>query len=427
MMQRITIICLLVLSAISAMAEKVYTADDLPNPNVADRRHYVSNPDGILSEEAVSEINQRLWQLRQATSAEMEVAVLPSVGDVDINTFSVDLFEKWGIGKKDNDNGVLFVVVMDQKKGLITTGYGMEGILPDVVCTAIVRDEMVPRMRDGAVDSAVTAVVDKVAEVISDPEAAAEIRSREAEAYERGGEIDTEALKETIFYIAIVVAIAALVGFIAECVSGRRRDRYHRALMWRASRPVYVAAAVFSLGMALPVMLLAFWMMRRARNAPMRCRCCGTKMHKLSEEADNEKLTEAEDLEERINSVDYDVWECPKCGAVEKYAFPQQQTKYSKCPNCGTMALCEVHDFTVVPATTRHAGQGEKVYECKHCHYQKRERYDIPRKDDGAALAALGAAAILGSRGGGGGGFGGGFGGGTGGGSTGGGGGGAGW
>ena len=91
----------------------------------------------------------------------------------------------------------------------------------------------------------------------------------------------------------------------------------------------------------------------------------------------------------------------------------------------------EIQQKTVVPPTTRHAGEGERVYECLFCHHQQRSRYRIPKKDDGAATAAILGAAVgsaLGSRRGGGGGFGGeGFGGGFGGGSTGGGGASGGW
>ena len=87
--------------------------------------------------------------------------------------------------------------------------------------------------------------------------------------------------------------------------------------------------------------------------------------------------------------------------------------------------MCLVRDHTVRPATTRSAGEGEKVYECQFCHQQNRKRYVIPKKDDGTG-AALAAGAILGSMGRGGGG-GGGFGGGFGGGSTGGGGASGGW
>ena len=100
--------------------------------------------------------------------------------------------------------------------------------------------------------------------------------------------------------------------------------------------------------------------------------------------------------------------------------------KYTECPNCHTIAMCLVRDHTLVPATTRRAGEGEKVYECQFCHHQNRRRYSIPKRDDGAA-AALAAGAILGSLGRGGGGGGGGFGGGFGGGSTGGGGASGGW
>jgi uncharacterized protein len=75
--------------------------------------------------------------------------------------------------------------------------------------------------------------------------------------------------------------------------------------------------------------------------------------------------------------------------------------------------MYQVEDVIRIPATTRRAGNGEKVFECKYCHNQTRKPYVIPKKDD--PTAALAAGAILGSAAGrssGGGGFGGGFGGG---------------
>ena len=143
----------------------------------------------------------------------------------------------------------------------------------------------------------------------------------------------------------------------------------------------------------------------------MDCPACKGKMHKLNEEEDNNLLSPSQDFEEKINSVDYDVWVCEECGSVERYAFPNKQSKYEECPICHTKALLMVKDHTVVPATTRSTGIGEKIYECKYCHNHTKRRYTIPKKDDGTA-AALAAGALLGSRGGNSGGFGGGFGGG---------------
>ena len=92
-----------------------------------------------------------------------------------------------------------------------------------------------------------------------------------------------------------------------------------------------------------------------------------------------------------------------------------QQTKYSRCPRCGTVARHVVDDRVLQAPTTRHAGVGEKTFHCEYCGNDDRQRYEIARESDGAgAAAALGAAALLGGRGGhSSGGFGGGFGGGS--------------
>ena len=199
-------------------------------------------------------------------------------------------------------------------------------------------------------------------------------------------------------------------------------------MIWYGHRTAYWIIAVCSLGLGLVPALLAEWQYRNARNKPMKCPSCGAKMRKLSEEEDNELLNPSQDFEEKIKTVDYDVWVCPECGVVERYPFRAKQLKYTECPKCHTIAMCLVRDHTIVPATTRQTGVGERIYECQFCHYRENKRYTIPKKDDGSA-AALAAGAILGSgrRGGGGGFGGGGFGGGFGGGSTGGGGASGGW
>ena len=139
-------------------------------------------------------------------------------------------------------------------------------------------------------------------------------------------------------------------------------------------------------------------------------------MNRLPEDKDNELLSDSQDFEEKIKTVDYDVWECPRCGTVERFPFRSRQKKYTECPSCHTVAMCLECDMVVRPATVRSEGSGVKVYECQFCHYRDNRPYRIPRKEDPSA--AIAAAAVLGStlgRGGsgGGGGFGGGFGGGS--------------
>lgn len=411
--------------AISAARD--YTPQEIENPNLTDRRVYVSDPGSLVSPEVKSQVNHQLYDLRLKTGVEVVVAVIPSIGDVPIEDFSERLFTQWGIGKSDKDNGVLVLIAPEQKRARITTGYGVEGVLPDISAKKIIDRSIISYMKENDLNGAVAAVSNDVTQVLSDPVAAEELKSSEREAWEKGqNDLSPDVIFTFARYIALMFLVMSIILYCYDAYNSRGKDRYRRAMIWHGHRTAYWILAVCSLGMGLIVALLAEWQYRRQRNKPMKCATCGAKMRKLGEEEDNELLNASQDLEERLKTVDYDVWVCPECGTVERYAFRQKQMKYSECPSCHTVAMCLVRDHTLRPATTRVTGMGEKIYECQFCHQQKRKQYVIPKKDDGTA-AALAAGAILGSMGKGGGGGGGGFGGGFGGGSTGGGGASGGW
>lgn len=136
-------------------------------------------------------------------------------------------------------------------------------------------------------------------------------------------------------------------------------------------------------------------------------------MELIDEEHDNDYLTPAQDTEERINSIDYDVWHCPKCHQTEVLPYINRTTNYTQCERCGARAMSLVDRRTLRQPTVSHEGEGVDIYICKNCGNQHQKRFRIPRKAD--PTAAIVAGSILGSslRGGGGGGsFGGSFGGG---------------
>lgn len=411
---------------------KDYSPKEIVNPNIEDRRVYLADPGNLVGSQARQEVNKTLYALRQQTGAEVIVAVVPSIGDETIEEFSEELFQQWGIGKKDKDNGVLILIAPEQRKARITTGYGVEGVLPDISTKKILNRTIIANMKEGNLDAAVTSSAAEVAKVLSDPEAAEELKSSEKEAWEKtpADELPDDILFRFAGWLAFGVFLVAVALFIYDFrKTSKQPDRYHRALVWHKRRGSYWLLALLSLGAALPVALLAEWRRRRERNKPVICPVCGKKMRKLNEQEDNAMLSASQDFEENLKTVDYDVWVCPDCGAVERFAYKIPQSKYTECPVCHTIAMCEVRNHTVVPPSTRQTGEGEKIYECQFCHHQNRRRYVIPKKEDPSAAIAAGA--VLGSLGrgsGSGGGFGGGgFGGGFGGGSTGGGGASGGW
>lgn len=418
--------------AFGAAAESgVWTPGQMPNVNVKNRYDFVSDPGNLLSPETKQAVNQRLWDLRQQTTVEAVVALPPDIGDETIEEWSEQLFTLWGIGKKDKDNGVLLVIAPAQRRARIQTGYGVEGTLPDIACMNIIQQAIIPNMRQDDINAAVNDASRLMCDALTDPSVAEELRSNDPDNY--SGEIDTldpEVIWLFLEVVATIFFIITLASFCYLCVKARKLDTFGKANMWRKNLTALLIGGILSLGSGLIFYLLALLFYRRARTRRRRCPQCGTKMRRLNEQEDNALLSPAQDLEEQLDTIDYDVWQCPKCGTVERLPFPSKQTKYTECPKCHTVAMSLVADVILQPATTRHAGIGEKIYRCQFCGYERRERYTIPRKDDGSALAAaaLGAAAASAASRRGGGGFGGGgFGGGFGGGSTGGGGASGGW
>ena len=436
---RVLVLLVMLLPALfPAGASSVYSPADVPNVQLADASRFVSDPEHLLSSADLAAADSKLAEIRRATSAEGVAIIVPSIGDLTPTEFCEKIFTSWGIGKRDKDNGFILLIAPDDRQAWIQTGYGLEGALPDALCSSILRDNVVPAMKKGDTGTALNSALSAIGSVLTDPSVRDEILSSQREG---ASSAQVNTLSADVFwdFVGIVIAIVFVGGFVMFCLTLRRakgKSRYEQALIWKGARKGMIAALILSCGTAVVYALPALLIYKRKRNGTHKCSCCGAKMKKLSEEEDNTKLTPSQDLEERLDTVDYDVWVCPDCGAVDRYAFKKDQKKYTECPNCGAIANRLIEDLTVVPATTRQTGTGEKVYECANCHHRTHRRYGIPRKPDVSDAAVAGA--ILGSmagrgRGNGGGGFGGGFGGGGfggggfGGGSTGGGGGGASW
>ncbi|NDV81186.1 TPM domain-containing protein [Bacteroides sp. 51] len=150
-MKRIIVSSLLFLTLIiTAQAQdKVYTVDNIPKIHLQDKTRYVCDPSGILSQEATSTMDNLLYNLEQQTGIETVVAVVPSIGEADCFDFSHQLLNTWGVGKKGKDNGLVILLVTDQRCIQFYTGYGLEGVLPDAICKRIQTQEMIPYLKDG--------------------------------------------------------------------------------------------------------------------------------------------------------------------------------------------------------------------------------------------------------------------------------------
>jgi uncharacterized protein len=158
------VLCLLLLMAIfPCLAASTARAE---NVNDLKPSGYVNDFAGVLSPETRSHLEQLCTEVDQQAHAQIAVVTIHTTGDDTIDDFAVHLEEKWKVGQKGTDRGLLFLVATDDHHYRFEVGYGLEGILPDGKVGSIGR-EMVPYLREGNYDAAVTMATQDVANVIA--------------------------------------------------------------------------------------------------------------------------------------------------------------------------------------------------------------------------------------------------------------------
>ena len=106
----------------------------------------------ILSPATRDSLTAALQAHEEATTNQIAVLTVPTIDGESIEGYATRVFEAWKLGRKDRDNGVLVVIVPQDRKLRIEVGYGLEGTLTDVACSRIIRNLMTPRFKAGDYD-----------------------------------------------------------------------------------------------------------------------------------------------------------------------------------------------------------------------------------------------------------------------------------
>ena len=140
-------------------------AQEIPDPMQPPR--LVNDFAGLLSSDQASKLESKLVAFNDSTSTQIIVVTVKSLNGYDKNDFAQRLGQKWGVGQKGKNNGIVVLVKPKyrQEKGeaAIQTGYGIESVLPDITCKRIVDNEMIPRFREddyyGGIDQALSTIL----------------------------------------------------------------------------------------------------------------------------------------------------------------------------------------------------------------------------------------------------------------------------
>ncbi|MEO5984413.1 MAG: TPM domain-containing protein, partial [Ferruginibacter sp.] len=123
----------------------VGTGQDFPARPMPAR--LVNDYTGTLTPDQIYSLENKLVAFNDSTTTQIAVVIVATVGDYDINDYSVKLGRAWGIGGKENNNGVLLLIAKNDRKLNIATGYGVEGALPDITGKHIIEDVIKPNFK----------------------------------------------------------------------------------------------------------------------------------------------------------------------------------------------------------------------------------------------------------------------------------------
>ena len=188
----------------SVVAQTAYKINDIPDPKNSGGG-WVSNPDGILSPDDVSNINSTISGFEKTTNVQVAVVI---VNDFNHNRedfdFAYELFNTWGIGQKTSNNGLLLFISKDRRKYRFITGTGIEGVLPDVKLKHIAEQNLLPAFRQNDFGTGIIKTLDAIGIIILKPGNKSELNQFFTQ-QEGNGNLEN-------FWIPTVVIILAFFG-----------------------------------------------------------------------------------------------------------------------------------------------------------------------------------------------------------------------
>lgn len=290
--------------------QKYYTIEQVPNVQLENAAQYVTDPQGILSVQERDSLNAISRQLRDSTTSQMAIVILPAI-DLDkyddARDFANQLFNYWKLGEKGTDNGLLVLLLTRKEQREITfeVGYGLEEYLPDGLCKHIQTELMIPEMKKGNYGSGLLIGAVEINKIIRGKSEFANdcIRKKEEE--------DSFMTKVMLFLLSIIGFLTYLLGYkpLKKIVDDPNLSDYQKYVQLKENNSMWGCGCLFTiLFPCLPVGIIYFLMVKRLRRRQLSaivCDNCGEKNSQQVSTQDDESVTNY-------------FFTCSKCGKVHK-------------------------------------------------------------------------------------------------------------
>jgi uncharacterized protein len=177
---------------------------------------------GIIPAADEAALDAKLRGYNTRTGRALVVATVSSLDGETVEMYAVRLFETWGIGGKESDQGLLFLIAPKEHKLRFETGYGLHGVFPDVLAGRVIRNDVTPRFKAGDMPGGINAGIDAViAQLERNPADAKAVVEAAATAKSNAQTSDGVGAGSVIFWIVLILFFLMLFG--------RRRRGYRRS------------------------------------------------------------------------------------------------------------------------------------------------------------------------------------------------------
>ena len=320
---------------------------------------YLNDYAQVIRPEDAASIRQSLATLETNHGIEAVVLTINSIQDYDtgdstIESFATNLFNSWGIGNADRNDGILTLVAVSDRNVRIEVGAGYGDSL-NFAMQSIIDEYMVPNFKQNDYSSGILQGTEAIIRRVTTPE--------ETSAQPLSPQPTSPSVSPTY---------------------ETQNNNYQPWLLGGS------AAGLGGIGLT----LRQFFRYRRRR-----CPDCGKEMVRLDESSDNQYLDEGQNVEEQLGSVDYDVWQCPNCTNHDIHRYGSLFSQYKTCSQCQYKTLSSRREV-IHPATYSSSGTAEVTETCQHCSYCNTYTVTIPRKERPSSGGSSGGSSSSGGGGG---------------------------
>ncbi len=327
---RVLLCCTVLLCALGLPAQGE-TVSSIPQPHPGS---WSVDTTRTLPSSTLAEVDRLGSEINRKGLGQLAVAVVNTTEGRNPRTFATELFNHWGIGHAGRDDGALLFIALQDRKAEIILGNGVDTASDLGRSDSLMSGEIVPAFKRGDPNGAVRAGAHGLVRLLEH---------------------------------SPLNASSTQVAYNTSASAGSTPVH---------TQPVYYTQPVDSrdwtpwfLGGGAGGLVMGFAGLRRwLRRRPRICEHCRQPRQLLSENVDDAHLDVGQRREEKLGSVDYDVWWCRECCDAQVERYGAWVTSYGTCPGCDYKTKSE-STTTLVSATYDHGGTVRVTVDCKHCSY----------------------------------------------------------